>query len=119
AAASSDHRVRIGAPDEPSVALAHFDVGARIVDMAFSPGGDLLAVLLESSEPSSALVQVFQVLRARKISEFSVSAPLPRNLYFSAHNMLHGVCAAHGRIGTWNLMSTRTAQDAPKHPEAP
>lgn len=106
AAASADHRVRVAAPDKPDAALALFDSGARVVDMAFSTCGDLLAVLLESSDPLSARVQVFQVLGARKISEFSVSAPLPRNLFFSAHHMLHGVCAAHGRVGSWNLMST-------------
>lgn len=110
AAASSDHCVRIATPNEPDAALTHFATDAPIVDMAFSTDGDLLAVLLQGTPEMGARVQVYQVLCSRKISEFSVSAPLPRNLYFSAHNMLHGVCAAHGRIGSWNLMADRTHQ---------
>jgi|GEM_PF-1254975 len=117
AAASGDHRVRLGAPKKPGVVLALFDTGAHVVDMAFSTCGDLLALLLESPDQLSARVQVYQVLGARKISEFSVSAPLPRNLFFSAHHMLHGVCAAHGRVGSWNLMSTQSSRSTSRHPD--
>ncbi|TDP62680.1 serine/threonine protein kinase [Bradymonas sediminis] len=118
AAASPDHRVRIAAPTSPRTVLTQFHTGAGVVDMAFSTGGDLLAVLLESADQLTARVQVFQVLHARKISEFTLNAPLPRNLYFSAHDMLHGVCAAYGRVGSWNLMSTKSPQRQPTHPEA-
>jgi hypothetical protein len=112
AAASIDDIVRVATTDSPDSALAKFEVGAPVVDMAFSNDGVLLAVLLDEAsgralESGGARVQIYQVLCARKLSEFRLDALRPRNLYFSEQNVLHGVCVENGRIGRWDLMTQR------------
>lgn len=122
-AAAEECTVRLSASDQPEVTLVELHVGAPVLDMAFSNDGDLLAVLTAKEPsaahagdhfaPDAAQIMVFQPLCERKLFQFQVDAPTPRNIYFSAHNLLHGMCVAHGRVGCWDLMAERQVAEQP------